>query len=98
MLRKSRRVGATKFSTSGDLGKLLCEDILYGIMDESMRKIEPIIVRFEREAQALNNLSLNLSHYEKQGYARRSHMAKDIMLHFHQNLKIKDKFFKELMK
>lgn len=62
---------------------------MFGIVDESMRKIEPIIVRFEREAMALNNLSLNLSHYEKLDYVRRSHMAKDVMLHFENDLDIK---------
>jgi len=29
---------------------LNCEDIIFGIIDESMRKIEPIILRFEHEA------------------------------------------------
>lgn len=77
---------------------LTCEDILFGIIDESMRKIEPIIIRFEREAQALNNLSLNLSHYEKLDYVRRSHMAKDVMMHFKNDLDIKERFFTKLKK
>jgi hypothetical protein len=63
-------------------GSLNCEDIIYGIVDESLRKIEPIVVSFDKEAHALNNLSLNLSHQEKLGYVRRSHLAKDIMVHF----------------
>eukprot|EP00347_Sterkiella_histriomuscorum_P022486 403338312 len=97
--RKSQKqLGPNRFNNHGEQGKILCEDILYGIFDESMRKIEPIIVRFEREAQALNNLSLNLSHYEKLGYVRRSHMAKDVMLHFESDLEIKHKFLKSLMK
>jgi len=29
---------------------LNCEDIIYGVIDESLRKIEPIIVSFDREA------------------------------------------------
>ena len=63
-----------------------------------MRKIEPIILRFEREAQALNNLSLNLSHFEKLDYVRRSHMAKDVMMSFDNDLDIKEKFFIKLKK
>lgn len=77
---------------------LECEDILFGMIDESMRKIEPIILRFEREAQALNNLSLNLSHYEKLDYVRRSHMAKDVMNQFQSDLEIKQQFFISLRK
>ncbi|CDW84134.1 cora-domain-containing protein [Stylonychia lemnae] len=76
--------------------QLNCEDILFGIIDESLRKIEPIILRFEIEAQALNNLSLNLSHFEKLDYVRRSHMAKDVMMSFENDLDIKEKFFRKL--
>ena len=42
-----------------------CEDILFGIFDEQLRKIEPIIKKFYTdEALVLNQLSMNLSHYE----------------------------------
>jgi len=51
-------------------------------MDESIRRIEPVIVRFEKEASALNNLSLNLSRYEKMDFVRRSHTAKDMIMKF----------------
>jgi len=36
-----------KFTTAGSLN---CEDIIFGLLDEAMRKIEPVILRFEREA------------------------------------------------
>lgn len=63
-----------------------------------MRKIEPIILSFEKEAQALNNLSLNLSFYEKMDFVRRSHMAKEMMMHFTQEIEIKEAFLKSMLK
>ncbi|CDW78186.1 -like mg2+ transporter [Stylonychia lemnae] len=89
----------TEFSVGlATSGSLNCEDLIYGIIDESLRKIEPIIVSFDREAQALNNLSLNLSYQEKLGYVRRSHLAKDIMVHFQNDLEVKQQLFKKLQR
>ncbi|CDW75366.1 manganese resistance protein [Stylonychia lemnae] len=84
-----------KFKNAGFLN---CEDILFGLIDESMRKIEPVIMRFEREAQALNNLSLNLSQHERLDYVRRSHLAKDVMMTFKSELKTKKLFLSKLKK
>lgn len=52
------------------------EDILYAIVQESQTRIEHVIIGFEKEAGALDNLSHNLSHVEKMDFARRSHEAK----------------------
>eukprot|EP00347_Sterkiella_histriomuscorum_P022677 403337571 len=98
ILQKQQTFGLNQVNEKGVIAQLQCEDILYGVIDDSIRKIEPIILRFEPEAQALNNLSLNLSHNEKLDYVRRSHMAKDMMLWFDNDLQIKQKFFKSLKK
>lgn len=66
-------------------------------MDESLKRVEPIITSFEKEAHALINLSLNLSYYEKMDFVRRSHMAKEMMMYFDEELDIKFKFFKQML-
>ena len=66
------------------------------MIDESLRRIEPIVVRFEKEANALNNLSLNLSRYEKMDFVRRSHTAKDMVMRFDQDIFIKTGFITRL--
>ena len=56
--------------------QICCEDVLFAIFDESLRKIEPIIVKFySEEALVVNQLSCNLSHYEQLDFVRRVHMA-----------------------
>ena len=46
----------------------------------------------------MNNLSLNLSFYEKMDFVRRSHMAKEMMMHFTNDLEVKDEFLHKLTK
>ena len=50
----------------------------------------------DREGQALNNLSLNLSFYEKLDFVRRCHYAKDVMMQFESCLDNKERFFIKL--
>lgn len=49
-----------------------CDDIIFSLMDESLRRVEPIIFRFDREAIALKNLALSLSYKENFEYVRRA--------------------------
>jgi hypothetical protein len=72
--------------------------LIFSIIDESLRKIEPVILSFEKEAQALNNLSMNLSIYEKMDFVRRSHMAKLMMMHFQEDINNKQRFLERLRK
>lgn len=65
-------------------------------MEESLRRIEPTIASFEKEALIYINLSQNLSHYEKSDFVRRGHHAKENMLFFAQQLEIKETFLKDL--
>ena len=61
--------------------KLCCQDILFTILDDSLRKIEPIISKFYTdEALVLNQLSINLSHYEQLDFVRRGHMAQKMLI------------------
>jgi hypothetical protein len=60
--------------------------------------MEPVIIGFEREANSLNNLSINLSHVEKSDFVRRSHMAKEMMMHFNEDINMKFDFLKVLKK
>jgi hypothetical protein len=53
------------------------EDILFAVLDEGLRKIEPLIIRFEREARTLRNLSMHLSSHEKNEFILRINMAKE---------------------
>ena len=77
---------------------LKCEDILFALFDESVRKIEPVFLNFNREAQALNDLSLNLSISENTDFLRRTQMALMMMKDFEQDLQVKQKFFLHLKK
>ena len=67
-------------------------------MDFSLRKMEPVIIGFELEATCLSNLSMNLSHVEKSDFVRRSHMAKEMMMHFIEDIHCKYEFMKALKK
>lgn len=67
-------------------------------MDESLRKLEPTILRFEKEGQAVLNLSLNLSHTEKLDFLRRIQMAKEMILFYKIDLQNKLTFFDEVSK
>ena len=69
--------------------KLTSEDILYAIIQEAQSVIDHVILGFEKETQALDNLSRNLSHVEKMDFARRAHEAKQAMIIF--KLEIKSK-------
>ena len=77
-------------------GVITCEDVLFGLFDESLRKIEPIVQKFETEAQILNTLSMNLSHYEQLDFVRRSHMAKQMQMQFQMDVEIKEDFFRQV--
>lgn len=52
--------------------------------------------KFETEAQILNTLSMNLSHYEQLDFVRRSHMAKQMQMQFQIDMEIKDDFFRQV--
>ena len=65
-------------------------------MDESLRRMEPTVVSFEKEGHALINLSMNLSYYEKMDFVRRSHMAREMMTHFSDEIDNKEYFFRML--
>lgn len=69
---------------------------MFALIEESLRRVEPIISKFELEAHALKNLSLNLSYYEKMDFVRRSHMAKEMMVYFNGELENKMRFMEEL--
>ena len=51
-------------------------------MDESFRKLEPIIIRFEKEGQIVKNISMNLSYGEKSDFVRRINIAKEMILYY----------------
>ena len=48
-------------------------------MEEGIKKIEPIIIGFQREAHSLQNLCLTLSYEERHDFIRRMHMAEETM-------------------
>ena len=79
-----------------DNTSLNCEDIIYAIIDEALRKIEPVIIRCDREAHSIRNLSFQLSHLEKSDYIRRIHMAKEDMLKFNMDLNQLKDFYVEI--
>jgi hypothetical protein len=56
------------------------------------------VIKFEKEAQALNNLSLNLSYSERLDFVRRCHMAKETMLAFELDLANKKNFYDSIKK
>jgi hypothetical protein len=58
------------------------EDILFGILDESLRKIEPIVGKFMLEGHTLQNMSVNVSYSEKLDFIKRVHEAKRISVYF----------------
>ena len=67
---------------------------MFAIFDESLRKIEPIIVKFyTEEALVLNQLSINLSHYEQLDFVRRGHMAQKMLIYLTMDLRIKERFY-----
>jgi hypothetical protein len=55
---------------------LTTDDIIFSIMEESLKRIEPTVQSFEKEGHALISLSLNLSYIEKSDFVRRVTMAK----------------------
>lgn len=74
-----------------------CEDVIFGIFDEQLRKIEPIIKKFYTdEALVLNQLSMNLSHYEQLDFVRRNHMASKMLIYLSIDLKIKKRFYQQI--
>ncbi len=52
-----------------------------------------MILGFEKEAQALDSHSHNLSHVEKMDFARRAHEAKQAMIIFKLEIKSKGRLF-----
>jgi hypothetical protein len=63
-----------------ELSVLTCDDIILAVLDESLRKVEPLVIGFEREAKSVRNLALRLSINERNDYIRRINMAKEAML------------------
>ncbi len=53
-------------------------------------------MRFEKEGQAVMNMSLNLSYCEKVDFIRRIHIAKQMILNFKMDLDNKTTFLKKL--
>jgi hypothetical protein len=74
-------LSSSSYKAVGDTN-LTSEDIVFAVLEESLRRLEPIISSFEKEAQILVNLSLNLSYIEKMDFVRRTHMAKEMMMFF----------------
>ena len=73
------------------------DDILYALMEEALRRMEPTIVSFEKEVEILINLAHGLSHHERSDFVRRAFWAKENMSFFSQQLEIKDEFLKDLL-
>jgi Mg2+ and Co2+ transporter CorA len=88
----------TKDQPDTSLLHVTCEDIIFAVIDDSIRKMEPVIIGFKLEANCLTNLSMNLSHIEKSDFVRRSHMAKKMMMQFRESLNVKYDFLKVLKK
>jgi len=74
-------LSSSSYKAVGD-ANLTSEDIVFAVLEESLRRLEPIISSFEKEAHILVNLSLNLSYIEKMDFVRRTHMAKEMMMLF----------------
>jgi len=87
----------TRTSTQ-KLESLTCDDVLFSILDMSVRTIEPIVLRIKNEALALKNLAMNLSSNESSDYHKRSHMAHEILNYFIVDLNNKGSFFRSLKK
>jgi len=68
------------------------------MIDESLRKLEPTIVAFEKEGLSVFNISLELSYREKTDFIKRVAMAREKMLYFNIDLNNKSEFFKKLRK
>ena len=77
---------------------LTCDDIIFSLLDASLLKLEPGISNFEKESQALNNLSLTLSPNEKQDFLRRYHVARELMSLFQIDLENKKIFYDNIKK
>lgn len=93
-----RNKAKDKLAMSFNLSSLTCEDVLFAIFDESLRKIEPIIHKFYcDEAMTINQLSLNLSYYEQLDFVRRSHMASKMMIYLTMDVHVKNKFYKSIL-
>jgi len=60
--------------------------------------MEPVLRRFEKEAQSINNLSMNLSANEKMDFLRRIYMAKETIIHLDSHLSVKLTFINKLAK
>jgi|LauGreDrversion4_2_1035121.scaffolds.fasta_scaffold392311_1 hypothetical protein len=55
------------------------DDVLFGLIEEAIRRIEPTVMSFEKEVEILKNLANSLSHQEKSDFVRRGHCAKQMM-------------------
>lgn len=75
---------------------VFCDDLLFQIINESMRKIETMILRLESESKALNNLSINLSSSERIEFSRRVHIAKTMIMDLDEDIEIKKEFLSKL--
>jgi hypothetical protein len=55
--RKTMKLNTMRIIKEG----VICDDLIFQIINESMRKIENMAIRLDQESKALRNLSLNLS-------------------------------------
>ena len=95
--RNKKDKGGKNTLTSCSLNTITCEDILFALFDESLRKIEPIIFRFyTQEAETLTQLSMNLSHNEQLDYVRRVHMASKMLVYLEMDLTLKSTFYQQV--
>ena len=91
MLTKMKNIKGEEYSL------ITCEDIIFSLLDESLRKIEPLVIRFYRESVALKNLALSLSYKENYDYIRRTHLAKEEMEKFTLHLKQLSVFYDDML-
>ena len=64
------------------------EDIIYSLIEEGLKKIEPVIIGFNRETTVLKNLSLSLTYHERMDFVRRIYLAQEMMKKFHMDLEL----------
>ena len=64
------------------------EDIIYSLIEEGLKKIEPVIIGFNRETTVLKNLSLSLTYHERMDFVRRIYLAQEMMKKFHIDLEL----------
>ena len=53
---------SSKKKNGNQLPPLAMDDILFGLMEEAIRRIEPTVMSFEKEVDILKNLAQSLTH------------------------------------